>query len=100
HLMMLIPIEFYRAIGVTDHLYHQFAIYAGGLAGLMVVAGAVVLLIRKMVIDRVRVHATFADFFGVISLIIVAGLGVYMTLIYNTTVVAYEIGRASCRERG
>ncbi|HLR61694.1 MAG TPA: respiratory nitrate reductase subunit gamma [Lentibacillus sp.] len=90
HLMMLIPIEFYRAIGVTDHLYHQFAIYAGGLAGLMVVAGAVVLLIRKMVIDRVRVHATFADFFSVISLIIVAGLGVYMTLIYNTTVVAYE----------
>ena len=91
HVMgILIPIEFYQAIGISDHLYHIGAIYGGGLAGLMVVAGAVILLIRKMTIDRVRIHATFADFFSVISLIIVAGIGVYMTLIYNTTVVEYE----------
>lgn len=91
HLMgVLVPIEVYHTLGVTDHMYHFLAIYGGGLAGLMVVAGAVILLIRKMTIDRVRVHATFADFFSVISLIIVAGLGVYITLVYNLTVVEYE----------
>ncbi|WP_404452300.1 respiratory nitrate reductase subunit gamma [Virgibacillus necropolis] len=91
HLMgMVIPKGFYEFLGITDHLYHIGAIYGGGLAGLMVVVGLVILLIRKITIDRVRVHATFADFFTVISLLIVAGMGVYMTLIYNTTVVEYE----------
>lgn len=91
HIMgVLIPIEFYDMLGVSDHMYHFLAIYGGGLAGLMVVVGAVILLIRKVTIDRVRVHATFADFFSVISLIIVAGLGVYFTLVYNTTVLEYE----------
>ncbi|WP_186577034.1 respiratory nitrate reductase subunit gamma [Aquibacillus kalidii] len=91
HVMgVLIPLEFYHMFGISDHMYHAFAIYGGGVAGLMVVVGAVILLIRKMTIDRVRVHATFADFYSVISLLIVAGIGVYITLIYNTTVVEYE----------
>ncbi len=91
HIMgLVIPLDFYQAIGVTDHLYHIGAIYGGGLAGLMVVAGAVLLLIRKVTFDRVRIHATFADFFTVIALIIVAGIGTYMTIVYNTTVEAYE----------
>lgn len=91
HLMgMVVPKGFYEFFGITDHLYHTGAIYGGGLAGLMVVVGLVILLIRKIVIDPVRIHATFADFFTVIALLIVAGMGVYMTIIYNTTVTAYE----------
>ncbi|WP_307802530.1 respiratory nitrate reductase subunit gamma [Bacillus sp. XF8] len=39
---------------------------------------------------KVRVHATFGDYFALVMLIVIAGLGTYMTLIYNTTVVAYE----------
>ncbi len=87
---LIIPIEFYRALGISDHLYHIGAIYGGGIAGLMVVAGVIILLIRKVTMDRVRIHATFADFFTVIALIIVAGIGTYMTIVYNTTVEAYE----------
>ncbi|WP_405102940.1 respiratory nitrate reductase subunit gamma [Oceanobacillus sp. FSL H7-0719] len=91
HVMgMVIPMSFYQAIGVTDHMYHLGAIYGGGLAGLMVVAGLIILLIRKMIIDPVRIHATFADFFTVIALIVVSGIGTYMTIVYNTTVGAYE----------
>lgn len=91
HIMgMVIPKEVYLFLGITDHLYHMGAIYGGGLVGLMVVIGLIILLIRKIVIDPVRIHATFADFFSVISLLIVAGMGVYMTIIYNTTVVEYE----------
>jgi nitrate reductase gamma subunit len=91
HVMgVLIPIEFYESIGVTDHLYHFGAIAGGGIAGLMVVIGLIILLIRKFSNPRVKVHASFADYFTVIWLIVVAGLGTYMTLVYNTTVVAYE----------
>ncbi|SHF54858.1 respiratory nitrate reductase subunit gamma [Ornithinibacillus halophilus] len=91
HLMgMVVPMEFYQSLGISDHLYHFGAIYGGGLAGLMVVAGLVILLIRKMTIDPVRIKAGFADFFTVLALLFVAGTGTYMTLIYNTTVVEYE----------
>ncbi|MBP1969918.1 nitrate reductase gamma subunit [Virgibacillus natechei] len=91
HVMgMVVPKGFYEFIGITDHMYHMGAIYGGGFVGLMVVAGLVILLIRKMTVDPVRVHATFADFFTVIALLIVAGSGTFMTIIYNTTVTAYE----------
>jgi len=91
HIMgMVVPIEFYHMIGISDHLYHIGAIFGGGLAGLMVIAGLIILLIRKMTIDPVRIHATFADFFSVIALIIVSAIGTYMSIIYNLSVEAYE----------
>ncbi|QHS21451.1 respiratory nitrate reductase subunit gamma [Virgibacillus sp. MSP4-1] len=91
HVMgMVIPIEFYHALGISDHLYHFGAIWGGGLAGLMVVAGLIILLIRKITIDPVRIKASFSDFFTVIALLFVAGTGTYMTLIFNTTVLEYE----------
>lgn len=91
HVMgMVVPMEFYQSMGISDHLYHIGAIYGGGFVGLMVVAGLIILLIRKMTIDPVRVRASFADFFTVFALLFVAGTGTYMTIIYNTTVVAYE----------
>ncbi|MBO0961732.1 respiratory nitrate reductase subunit gamma [Neobacillus sp. MM2021_6] len=91
HIMgILIPIEFYESIGINEHMYHFGAIAGGGIAGLMVVFGLVVMLIRKFSFPRVRVHTTFADYFTIVLLLIIAALGTYMTLIYSTTVVAYE----------
>lgn len=91
HVMgMLIPRGLYDFFGITENMYHFGAIVAGGLAGLMVVVGAAILLIRKITEPRVRAHATFASYFSLAMLLIVAGLGVYMTLVYNTTVIAYE----------
>src|SRR5699024_1123984 len=87
---MVVPKGFYVASGITDEMYHFGAIFGGGLAGLMVVAELIILHIMKIFIDPVRIHASFADFFSVIALLIVAGLGTYMTIVYNTTVVAYE----------
>ncbi|RYG71836.1 respiratory nitrate reductase subunit gamma [Lentibacillus lipolyticus] len=86
HIMgIVIPMEFYQVIGVSDHLYHMGAVYGGSLAGIMTVAGLIILLIRKIIIDPVRVHATFADFYSVIALVIVAGIGTYMTVFGNYT---------------
>ncbi|AZU62969.1 respiratory nitrate reductase subunit gamma [Neobacillus mesonae] len=91
HVMgVLIPIEVYESIGIDEHTYHFFAIAGGGVAGLMVVFGLIVMLIRKLSLPRVRTHTTFGDYFTIVLLLLVAGLGTYMTLIYNTTVVSYE----------
>jgi nitrate reductase gamma subunit len=91
HVMgIVIPRQVYDFIGIDGHMYHVMAIVTGSIAGLMVVIGLVVLLYRKLTVSRVRAHATFGSYFSVVMLLIVAGIGVYMTLIYNTTVVAYE----------
>lgn len=91
HIMgVMIPRGVYEALGVTDELYHFFAIAGGGIAGLMVVAGLVILLIRRLTNRRVRVHSSFADYFSVILVLVIAALGTYMTLVYNLTVTAYE----------
>ncbi|MBP1933570.1 respiratory nitrate reductase subunit gamma [Ammoniphilus resinae] len=91
HVMgILIPRSFYLSIGVSDHLYHFFAILGGAIPGLMVVFGLLVMLVRKLSIPSVQVHTTFAEYYTIILLLLVAGIGTYMTIIFNTTVVAYE----------
>jgi nitrate reductase gamma subunit len=91
HVMgVLIPKSVYDTLGVSDEMYHVFAITGGGLAGVMVVAGLVVLLIRRMTVRRVRVQSGFADYFSLVIVLFVSVLGTYMTIVYNTTVIAYE----------
>src|SRR5690625_4546264 len=91
HVMGMIVLQlFYDALVIFDAMYHFGVIYCGGIEGLMVVAGLVILLNRKMTIDPVRIHATFADYFSVVALLVVAGIGTYKSIIYNTTVGAYE----------
>lgn len=91
HVMgIVLPKGFYDALGITDEMYHFGGIAGGGLAGLMVVAGLVILLIRKLTAPRVRRHAEFGDFFALLMVLVVSVLGAYMTIIYNTTVVEYE----------
>jgi nitrate reductase gamma subunit len=91
HVMgMLVPIEVYEAMGVNEHMYHIFAVSGGGVAGVMVVFGLMVMLFRKLNFSRVRAHTTFEGYLTLIWLILVAGLGTYMTIIFNTTVGGYE----------
>lgn len=91
HIMgVVIPLSFYNALGVPDHVYHFLAIAGGGVAGIMVVFGLFFLLLRKFVLPKVQAHTTMGGYFTIIWLLLVAGLGAYMTIIYNTTVGAYE----------
>jgi nitrate reductase gamma subunit len=87
---VMIPIEVYNAMGIDEHTYHLFAIAGGGVAGLMVVFGLIFMFIRKLSVERVRAHTTFADYFTIVLLFLVAGMGTYLTIIYDLTVVAYE----------
>lgn len=91
HVMgVLIPKGFYDFLGVSDEMYHVPAIIGGGFVGLMVVVGLVILLIRKRKFPKVKVQSNFGDYFSVVMVLLAAVLGVYITIVYNTTVVAYE----------
>jgi nitrate reductase gamma subunit len=91
HVMgMLIPRSFYLALGVHDEMYHIFAIAGGGLAGLMVVVGLIILIIRKISHARLRAHTLWADYFAVLMVLVVSAIGTYITLMYDTTVTAFE----------
>lgn len=91
HVMgMLLPKSIYDMMGVTDEMYHLFAIVGGGFAGLMVVIGLVILLIRKFRHKRLLAQAGFADYFAFLMVLVVSALGTYITVIYNTTVHAFE----------
>jgi nitrate reductase gamma subunit len=87
---VLVPIRVYAALGVSDEMYHMFGILGGGAAGLMVVAGMAILLVRKWLVLRVRAHTGFGDYFAVSIVLLVSVLGTYITIVYDTTVVAYE----------
>jgi nitrate reductase gamma subunit len=91
HVMgILLPKRFYDMMGITDEMYHFFAIVGGGFAGLMIVLGLVILLIRKFRHNRLMVHTGFADYFAFLMVLVVSALGTYITVIYNTTVHAFE----------
>ncbi|MFC3040625.1 respiratory nitrate reductase subunit gamma [Virgibacillus xinjiangensis] len=95
HVMgIIIPLEFYYAVGINDHQYHSLALAGGGVAAIMVMAGLIILLIRKIIFDPVRIRASFADFFSLIALLLVAGTGTWVTLVYNTGPIPYDYRQA------
>src|SRR5699024_11367672 len=72
------------------HVYYLGAVVAGGFAGLMIVVSDIILLYRKITDERIRAHTSFGNYFSLIMVLVVAAIGAYMTIIYNTTVIAYE----------
>ena len=89
-LGLLIPKEFLSSIGVSEELYHLIAISFGSLAGLVTFIGAVVLIFRRYSDKKVSVTSSFGDKFILVLLVLVIGVGLYNTLVYNLTVNVYD----------
>lgn len=93
HVMgIVVPVEFYEAIGVGSELYHAGAFVGGGITGIVVIMGIVILLIRKTKVDPIRVQASFADFFTLFALLFVTASGTYLTIVYTLQHGAYQYG--------
>ena len=76
---LLIPKAWFEAIGVTDHMYHMVAIYCGGPAGLMTLAGILILTVRRFSNDRVYAVSNKADIVVVLLLLAEVVLGLAST---------------------
>lgn len=73
---MLTPHSWFLALGIDDVEHQYIAIYAGSVFGLMCLAGAVMLFIRRMTQPRVRATSRMRDNFiiGWLALTVTLGL--------------------------
>ena len=91
HVMgLLIPPDVDASAGLTTANYHVVAFYGGSAAGLVAMAGLVILTVRRLGIKRVRVTSTPSDFLTLGLLLSVMALGLYDTLGYTAAVGAYD----------
>lgn len=80
---LLIPKSVFESIGVSESLYHAGAVYGGGLAGILTLAGILILLNRRHRNKRVRSTSDFSDFLTVYLIFLIVAIGIYNTLIGN-----------------
>ena len=80
---LFIPKSFMESLGVSESLYHAGAVYGGGVAGIITLAGILLLLNRRFANKRVRGTSDTGDFVTVIMLSLIVLIGIYNTLIGN-----------------
>lgn len=87
---LLIPKQVFETFGITEQMYHTGAVYGGGLAGIITLAGIAILLFRRFNVKRVRATSSLSDFLIATLLFVVVLMGVYNTLGYNLTVGEFD----------
>ncbi|WP_258112464.1 respiratory nitrate reductase subunit gamma [Alicyclobacillus sp. SP_1] len=91
HIMgLLIPIQVYQWLGVSNTMYHTNAELFGGFFGLVTLIGMTILLLRRIFNARVRRNSSPSDFLADALLWIVIALGEAMTTIWDTVNGPYE----------
>lgn len=58
---VLVPQEVTEFFGITEHLYHQGALYIGGLAGILLVLGFILLMWRRSTSSYLKVNTSTMD---------------------------------------
>lgn len=76
---LLVPLSVYRAVGVSDEVYHFIAVFAGGIAGLAALVGGVILLVRRLRVKRIRATSSVGDIVAIVLLVTVIVTGMSAT---------------------
>ena len=82
-LGILVPASATNALGVSENAYKHLAGIGGGIAGLICLAGLLILIYRRSVVARVRVTTTTTDIVIYALLAILVVLGVAEAIGYN-----------------
>lgn len=88
---MLTPIAFFDAIGISHGAKQVLAIIAGGIAGIMAIVGATLLIHRRLMDPRVRAHSSFSDTAIIILLWVQLFLGLLTIPVSMTHLDGYEM---------
>lgn len=78
-LGILVPLSFYESMGISESTYHMIALIGGIPAGLIALAGLLLLIRRRLKHKRVRVITSKADWIALIGLLFVVGSGLVAT---------------------
>lgn len=91
HLLgLLVPASLTESVGVSEDLYHAVSVTAGTLAGLAMLAGFVLLLVRRETDARVRATTTGADRTVYLLLGVMLVTGMYATVGENLLLGGYD----------
>ncbi|GAB3805068.1 respiratory nitrate reductase subunit gamma [Virgibacillus kimchii] len=82
---LLIPKQWFDAIGINDDMYHFGAIWFGSIAGLAVVVGGFFLFLRRVSVKRIVKNSSVSDYVALIMLGIVVLVGFTNTAGYTAT---------------
>jgi nitrate reductase gamma subunit len=87
---ILVPASVTSAVGISESTYHNVSGIAGGIAGLVCLAGLGILIFRRTTNGRVRITTTVVDVAVLALLATLIVLGVAMTLGYNVFGSGYD----------
>ncbi|WP_339064063.1 respiratory nitrate reductase subunit gamma [Tepidibacillus marianensis] len=87
---VIIPKGFYETLRVPDELYHLGAVAIGSVVGIMALVGLIILVARRMKVQRIRIFTQRMDWVTEIVLLLVVFQGVYVTLIRNLVVGEFD----------
>ena len=91
HVMgLIVPVGFYRAVGVTDHNYHLLSLWGGAAAGIITLVGLLLLMFRRVYVKRVRSATNPMDYIAETLLLAVIVLGLTNTIGYRALGIEYE----------
>ncbi|MFB9275157.1 respiratory nitrate reductase subunit gamma [Cohnella cellulosilytica] len=76
---LLVPVEVYRRLGVSDELYHLAAIAGGMPAGIAAFVGSLILLYRRYADARIRATSSTGDRAALLVLVVVLFTGLAAT---------------------
>ena len=92
HVMgLFVPIEVYRAMGVSDHNYHLLSLWAGSVVGVVALIGILLLNLRRWFVARIRSNTETIKFATDALLLVVILLGMAATIGYRVYVSQYEL---------
>ena len=80
-LGILIPESWTEAVGISEDAYHWLAVVAGGAAGILLCIGALVLVYRRLKIDRIRATTITSDWVMYPLLLATITLGMFCTFL-------------------
>lgn len=91
---LLVPLQVFEAMGVSEHQYHTIALLGGIPAGTAATIGIIILLYRRMSVRRLIATSTKGDWVSLIFLLVVILSGMSATLLnidshgfdYRTTI--------------
>lgn len=92
HVMgLLVPVEVYRSVGVSDHNYHVLSLWAGTATGAAALVGILLLNIRRWSIPRIRRNTETMRFLTDALLLVVILLGLSATVGYRVYASQYDL---------
>ncbi|HET7743718.1 MAG TPA: respiratory nitrate reductase subunit gamma [Gaiellaceae bacterium] len=89
-LGILVPKSVTEALGISESAYHHLAGIAGGISGLVCLAGLAILVYRRASVPRVRVTTTNTDIAVYVLLAAMIVLGEVEVLAYNVFGSGYD----------